>query len=92
MLSKVDTVGVFQVESRAQKATLPRMKPRCFYDLVVEVAIIRPGSIIGKMVYSYLARRAEGVFQQVEGVMAIRAWRFAELTIAGALPPSYNFH
>jgi error-prone DNA polymerase len=58
MLSRADTVGVFQVESRAQMATLPRMKPRTFYDLVVEVAIIRPGPIVGKMVHPYLDRRA----------------------------------
>ena len=57
MLRQADTVGVFQVESRAQMATLPRMKPRCFYDLVVEVAIIRPGPIVGKMVHPYLDRR-----------------------------------
>ncbi|HVR71323.1 MAG TPA: error-prone DNA polymerase [Vicinamibacteria bacterium] len=58
MLRKADTVGVFQVESRAQMATLPRLKPERFYDLVVEVAIIRPGPIVGKMVHPYLARRA----------------------------------
>ena len=57
MLCQADTVGVFQVESRAQMATLPRMKPRRFYDLVVEVAIIRPGPIVGKMVHPYLDRR-----------------------------------
>ncbi|MBM4398017.1 MAG: error-prone DNA polymerase, partial [Deltaproteobacteria bacterium] len=57
-LRKADTVGVFQVESRAQMATLPRMKPERFYDLVVEVAIIRPGPIVGKMVHPYLNRRA----------------------------------
>ncbi|HXI56669.1 MAG TPA: OB-fold nucleic acid binding domain-containing protein, partial [Polyangia bacterium] len=57
MLRAADTVGVFQVESRAQMATLPRMQPRRFYDLVVEVAIIRPGPIVGKMVNPYLSRR-----------------------------------
>jgi len=57
MLQKADTVGVFQVESRAQMATLPRMRPAKFYDLVVEVAIIRPGPIVGKMVHPYLERR-----------------------------------
>ena len=57
-LRQADTVGVFQVESRAQMATLPRMKPERFYDLVVEVAIIRPGPIVGKMVHPYLERRA----------------------------------
>jgi error-prone DNA polymerase len=58
LLTKADTVGVFQVESRAQMATLPRLKPKEFYDLVVEVAIIRPGPIVGDMVHPYLNRRA----------------------------------
>jgi error-prone DNA polymerase len=58
MLQEADTIGVFQVESRAQMATLPRMKPKTFYDLVIEVAIIRPGPIQGKMVNPYLERRA----------------------------------
>ncbi len=58
MLQRADTIGVFQIESRAQMATLPRLKPRCFYDLVVEVAIIRPGPIVGQMVHPYLDRRA----------------------------------
>ncbi len=57
LLQKADTVGLFQVESRAQMATLPRLKPKCFYDLVVEVAIIRPGPIVGQMVHPYLRRR-----------------------------------
>jgi len=57
MLRRADTVGVFQIESRAQMATLPRMKPERFYDLVVEVAIIRPGPVVGKMVHPYLDRR-----------------------------------
>ncbi len=57
MLQAADTIGVFQVESRAQMATLPRLHPEHFYDLVVEVAIIRPGPIVGKMVHPYLARR-----------------------------------
>ncbi len=58
MLQAADTIGVFQVESRAQMATLPRLKPTCFYDLVVQVAIIRPGPIVGQMVHPYLNRRA----------------------------------
>ncbi|HET9271903.1 MAG TPA: OB-fold nucleic acid binding domain-containing protein [Vicinamibacterales bacterium] len=57
MLQQADTVGVFQVESRAQMATLPRLRPEHFYDLVVEVAIIRPGPIVGNMVHPYLRRR-----------------------------------
>jgi len=59
MLKKADTIGVFQVESRAQMATLPRLRPECFYDLVVQVAIIRPGPIVGDMVHPYLRRRAK---------------------------------
>jgi error-prone DNA polymerase len=58
MLRAADTIGVFQVESRAQMATLPRLQPEKFYDLVVEVAIIRPGPIVGQMVHPYLNRRA----------------------------------
>jgi error-prone DNA polymerase len=57
MLQKADTIGVFQIESRAQMATLPRLKPRCFYDLVVEVALIRPGPIQGGSVHPYIRRR-----------------------------------
>ncbi len=57
MLCSADSVGVFQVESRAQMATLPRLKPRCFYDLVVEVALIRPGPIQGGSVHPYIRRR-----------------------------------
>lgn len=58
LMCAADTIGVFQIESRAQMATLPRMKPRVFYDVVVEVAIIRPGPIQGDMLHPYLARRA----------------------------------
>ena len=57
MLCAADTIGVFQVESRAQMATLPRLRPRKFYDLAVEVAIIRPGPIVGGMVHPYINRR-----------------------------------
>ncbi|MEO5338758.1 MAG: error-prone DNA polymerase, partial [Magnetospirillum sp. WYHS-4] len=57
MLCRGDSLGVFQVESRAQMAMLPRLKPRCFYDLVIEVAIVRPGPIQGDMVHPYLRRR-----------------------------------
>ena len=57
MIRKADTIGVFQIESRAQMAMLPRLKPRTFYDLVIEVAIIRPGPIQGDMVHPYLRRR-----------------------------------
>jgi error-prone DNA polymerase len=57
MLQEADTIGIFQVESRAQMATLPRLHPETFYDIVVEVAIIRPGPIVGQMVHPYLKRR-----------------------------------
>ncbi len=57
LMQRADTIGVFQIESRAQMATLPRMKPRCFYDVVIEAAIIRPGPIVGKLVHPYLNRR-----------------------------------
>jgi error-prone DNA polymerase len=56
-LQQADTIGMFQVESRAQMSCLPRLKPKCFYDIVVQVAIIRPGPIVGKMVHPYLNRR-----------------------------------
>jgi error-prone DNA polymerase len=58
MISRADTVGVFQIESRAQMSMLPRLKPACFYDLVIEVAIVRPGPILGDMVHPYLRRRS----------------------------------
>jgi error-prone DNA polymerase len=56
-ISHADTIGVFQIESRAQQSMLPRLKPKCFYDLVIEVAIVRPGPIQGDMVHPYLRRR-----------------------------------
>jgi error-prone DNA polymerase len=57
MICRADTAGVFQIESRAQMGMLPRLKPRCFYDLVIEVAIVRPGPIQGNMIHPYLRRR-----------------------------------
>ena len=57
MIRKADTLGVLQIESRAQMAMLPRIKPRTFYDLVIEVAVVRPGPIQGGMVHPYLRRR-----------------------------------
>jgi error-prone DNA polymerase len=57
MIQKADTIGAFQIESRAQMSMLPRLKPACFYDLVIEVAIIRPGPIQGKVIHPFLARR-----------------------------------
>jgi error-prone DNA polymerase len=71
MLCKADSIGVFQVESRAQMSMLPRLQPRKFYDLVVEVAIVRPGPIQGNMVHPYLTRRGEQRAAQKAG----RAYR-----------------
>ncbi len=80
MICDGDTIGVFQIESRAQMAMLPRLRPRCYYDLVIEVAIIRPGPIQGDMVHPYLRRRngeeavdypseeVKGVLQRTLGV------------------------
>jgi len=75
MICRADTVGVFQIESRAQMAMLPRLRPRCYFDLVVEVAIVRPGPIQGQMVHPYLRRRngEEPVVYpgpEVEGVLS----------------------
>jgi error-prone DNA polymerase len=74
-LQKADTVGMFQIESRAQMACLPRLQPKCFYDIIVQVAIIRPGPIVGKMVHPYLKRRqgreaAECLHPSLEPVLA----------------------
>lgn len=63
-MQRADTIGVFQIESRAQMATLPRLKPKEFYDVVIEVAIIRPGPIVGNLVHPYLKRRKE---REMEG-------------------------
>src|ERR1700735_5352075 len=57
MACRADTIGVFQIESRAQMSMLPRLRPRCFYDLVIEVSLVRPGPIQGDMVHPYLRRR-----------------------------------
>ncbi|MBX3421940.1 MAG: error-prone DNA polymerase [Pirellulaceae bacterium] len=61
MICQADTIGVFQIESRAQMSMLPRLRPRCFYDLVIEVAIVRPGPIQGQMVHPYLKARRSGL-------------------------------
>ncbi|WP_426587987.1 error-prone DNA polymerase [Mucilaginibacter sp. R-33] len=73
MITAADTLGVFQIESRAQMSMLPRMKPTCFYDLVIEVAIVRPGPIQGDMVHPYLRRRTgeEAVDYPSEEIRAI---------------------
>ena len=80
MISRADTIGTFQIESRAQMAMLPRLRPACFYDLVIQVAIVRPGPIQGDMVHPYLRRRRgeepvsypsdalRGVFERTLGV------------------------
>ncbi len=75
MICRADTVGVFQIESRAQMSMLPRLRPRCFYDLVIEVAIVRPGPIQGQMVHPYLKARKTGVqpeypTQEIRDVLA----------------------
>ncbi len=75
MICRADTVGVFQIESRAQMAMLPRLRPACYFDLVIEVAIVRPGPIQGQMVHPYLRRRSgeEAVVYpspEVESVLA----------------------
>lgn len=73
MISRADTAGVFQIESRAQMSMLPRLRPACFYDLVIEVAIVRPGPIQGDMVHPYLRRRQglEPVTYPSESVRAV---------------------
>ncbi|NNF51942.1 MAG: error-prone DNA polymerase [Gammaproteobacteria bacterium] len=73
MVSRGETMGVFQIESRAQMAMLPRLKPRCYYDLVIEVAIVRPGPIQGEMVHPYLRRRQgiEAVSYPSEAVRSV---------------------
>ncbi len=75
MICKADTVGVFQIESRAQMSMLPRLRPRTFYDLVIEVAIVRPGPIQGKMVHPYLRRRngEEPIVYPKEEIKAVLA-------------------
>lgn len=75
MLCKGDSLGVFQIESRAQMAMLPRLQPRCFYDLVVEIALVRPGPIQGDMVHPYLRRRSgeEPVTYPSEAIKSVLA-------------------
>ena len=95
MISRADTIGVFQIESRAQMAMLPRLQPRCYYDLVIEIAIVRPGPIQGDMVHPYLKRRkagepvsypsraVEGVLQRTLGVPIFQE-QVMQLAIAAA--------
>ncbi|TLU64814.1 DNA polymerase III subunit alpha [Thalassotalea litorea] len=73
MIQKADTVGVFQIESRAQMSMLPRLKPACYYDLVIQIAIVRPGPIQGDMVHPFLKRRSgiEAIEYPSEAVKAV---------------------
>jgi error-prone DNA polymerase len=99
MIQLADTVGVFQIESRAQMSMLPRLKPNCFYDLVVEVAIVRPGPIQGGMVHPYLRRRmgkekpsypSQGVRDILESTLGIPLFQeqVMELVIHAGYTPS----
>ena len=89
MICAADTVGVFQIESRAQMSMLPRLQPRCYYDLVIEVAIVRPGPIQGNMVHPYLLRRKnpQGVeypqskFERASGTLDSRVRKTLERTL-----------
>jgi error-prone DNA polymerase len=99
MICEGDTMGVFQIESRAQMAMLPRLKPRCYYDLVIEVAIIRPGPIQGDMVHPYLRRRngeeavdypsdeVQGVLQRTLGVPIFQEQVMALAVVAAGFTP-----
>ncbi|MGR8918175.1 MAG: error-prone DNA polymerase [Gammaproteobacteria bacterium] len=99
MIQRADTVGVFQIESRAQMAMLPRLKPACYYDLVIEVAIIRPGPIQGEMVHPYLRRRngeeavsypseeVRGVLERTLGVPLFQEQVIKLATVAAGFSP-----
>ncbi|MET3662060.1 error-prone DNA polymerase [Aquamicrobium ahrensii] len=99
MICRADTLGVFQVESRAQMSMLPRLKPRCFYDLVIEVAIVRPGPIQGDMVHPYLRRREgrervdypkpelEGILGKTLGVPLFQEQAMKIAIVAGGFTP-----
>jgi error-prone DNA polymerase len=99
MIQRADTVGVFQIESRAQMAMLPRLRPKCYYDLVIEVAIIRPGPIQGEMVHPYLRRRngeeavtypseaVRGVLERTLGVPLFQEQVIKLATVAAGFTP-----
>ncbi len=99
MICRADTVGVFQIESRAQMSMLPRLRPRCFYDLVIEVAIVRPGPIQGGMVHPYLRRRrgeeavifpseaVGGVLRKTLGVPLFQEQAMRLAIVAGGFTP-----
>jgi error-prone DNA polymerase len=100
MICKADTIGVFQIESRAQQSMLPRLRPRKFYDLVIEVAIVRPGPIQGDMVHPYLKRRnheedpvypspeLEDILKRTLGVPLFQEQAMKIAIIAGGFTPS----
>lgn len=100
MICKADTIGVFQIESRAQQSMLPRLKPRCFYDLVIEVAIVRPGPIQGDMVHPYLRRRngeekeeypsetLREILQRTKGVPLFQEQAMKIAIVAGGFTPA----
>lgn len=100
MICKADTIGVFQIESRAQQSMLPRLKPRNFYDLVIEVAIVRPGPIQGDMVHPYLKRRngeepvefpskeLEDILSRTLGVPLFQEQAMKIAIVAGGFTPS----
>lgn len=100
MICKADTIGVFQIESRAQQSMLPRLKPRCFYDLVIEVAIVRPGPIQGDMVHPYLRRRngeepeeypseeLREILQRTKGVPLFQEQAMKIAIVAGGFTPT----
>lgn len=100
MICRADTVGVFQIESRAQMSMLPRLRPRCFYDLVIEVAIVRPGPIQGDMVHPYLRRRTgeesvdypseevRSVLERTLGVPIFQEQAMALSVVAAGFTPS----
>ncbi|MEL7429918.1 MAG: OB-fold nucleic acid binding domain-containing protein, partial [Pseudomonadota bacterium] len=99
MICRADTIGVFQIESRAQMSMLPRLRPRCYYDLVIEVAIVRPGPIQGNMVHPYLKRRQgkepvvfpsrelEGVLGKTLGVPLFQEQAMNIAIVAAKFPP-----
>jgi error-prone DNA polymerase len=100
MISHADTIGVFQIESRAQMSMLPRLRPHCFYDLVIEVAIVRPGPIQGDMVHPYLRRRngeekveypskeLEDILGRTLGVPLFQEQAMKVAIVAGGFTPS----
>jgi error-prone DNA polymerase len=100
MISQADTLGVFQIESRAQMSMLPRLKPECFYDLVIEVAIVRPGPIQGDMVHPYLRRREgkedvdypseelRGILERTKGVPLFQEQAMEIAIVAAGFTPA----